>query len=494
MKRKKKNRKKINKKHRTIVATLILLLVVFGLLIVSNLFSHDTNSYFARIRVAIKKKVQIVYNQNLFEGNKIDNSGIKEYDSDKQVITFDGKLEGNHINLGTLNVKLKKGERYRVTVNYLSGSYDKNSEPKFIFELQKNGDYYTDRKNGTHYIFEMLPTKKDKPIDTVLTIKDEVVDASNIIYRIYQENEVEFKNYKIQISITKLESKIGVAGEKYGKLPAPEKDGYEFLGWYDSISGGKKITETNTILKKYNHTLYAHWERKEPNYSKFKWTYYSPKTGPAAEYFKYTISYAIWAPDDVKDLNGIKLPILVWLHGGGDTYEKIKNGEVYLNRGFPKMVSEWKLKPIPAIIIAPQAPTVKECCVNSKVHESIRAMVKYVNEKYGSPTDNIALMGHSMGGGGALLINDNMKGFFRTVVPMSHGYSIIGSLDTYKNIRIRGYDEDCEAQRFFDWIGHHDDFTCLKGVSHEDVLLKYSVTVDENNDGVSDLIEWMFEE
>jgi uncharacterized repeat protein (TIGR02543 family) len=238
----------------------ISLIVFIGILLVGLILSND-NSYFARIRVAIKKKVQIVYNQNLFDGSIINNSGIKEYDSDKQVITFDGKLEGKNIDLGKLNINVKKGERYRVTINYLSGSYDKEGKPNFIFELQKNGNYYEERKNETHYISGILPTKKDKPIDKVLTIKDEVVDATNIIYRIYQDNEVEFKNYKIQVLITKLESKIGVAGDKYGKLPTPEKDGYEFLGWYDSISGGKKVTETNTILKKYNHPLYAHWQK-----------------------------------------------------------------------------------------------------------------------------------------------------------------------------------------------------------------------------------------
>lgn len=45
----------------------------------------------------------------------------------------------------------------------------------------------------------------------------------------------------------------------YGNLPAPDRTGYTFAGWYTAESGGKKI-ESNTLVDTAKaHTLYAHW-------------------------------------------------------------------------------------------------------------------------------------------------------------------------------------------------------------------------------------------
>ena len=38
---------------------------------------------------------------------------------------------------------------------------------------------------------------------------------------------------------------------------------------------------------------------------------------------------------------------------------------------------------------------------------------------------------------------------------------------------------------------HENDFTCLQGMKHEDVP-EYVLTKDDNGDGVSDIIEWMY--
>ena len=58
-------------------------------------------------------------------------------------------------------------------------------------------------------------------------------------------------------------------GEKYGKLPIPTKEGYEFIGWYIKSedetydSGGPKFVTNDTIITtKENHTLKASWSAK----------------------------------------------------------------------------------------------------------------------------------------------------------------------------------------------------------------------------------------
>jgi serine/threonine protein kinase len=48
-----------------------------------------------------------------------------------------------------------------------------------------------------------------------------------------------------------------VTGEAYGTLPQPSKDGYRFLGWYASRSGGQQITATSAVSLGDGATLYA---------------------------------------------------------------------------------------------------------------------------------------------------------------------------------------------------------------------------------------------
>ncbi len=232
------------------------------------------------------------------------------------------------------------------------------------------------------------------------------------------------------------------------------------------------------------------------DYSSFKWTYYSPDSGPVAEYYKYTISYAIYAPEDASSLNGVSLPILIWLHGAGVTYDIIQDGDKFLSRNIFPMFTNWSqygLEPIPAIIIAPQCPAKDTHWSNNRIYSSIRGMISYVKDKYNANPEDVALVGHSMGGGGALLIQDNMQGTFRTVVPMSFCCGYIGHAEEYYNLRMKGYDEDCESEKIFKWMHHENDYTCLRGMKHEDVPI-YAFTTDADKNGVSDLVEWLFAE
>lgn len=48
-------------------------------------------------------------------------------------------------------------------------------------------------------------------------------------------------------------------GETYGTLPTPKRTGYIFTGWYTAKTDGSKITESTTVSKTANHTLYARW-------------------------------------------------------------------------------------------------------------------------------------------------------------------------------------------------------------------------------------------
>ena len=46
---------------------------------------------------------------------------------------------------------------------------------------------------------------------------------------------------------------------KYGTLPATNRDGYTFNGWYTAKTGGTKVTSETIVKTASAHTLYAHW-------------------------------------------------------------------------------------------------------------------------------------------------------------------------------------------------------------------------------------------
>ena len=58
-------------------------------------------------------------------------------------------------------------------------------------------------------------------------------------------------------------SKTATYGDAYGTLPTPTRDNYDFAGWYTAKTGGTKVTETTTVTKTTNHTLYARWTGKQ---------------------------------------------------------------------------------------------------------------------------------------------------------------------------------------------------------------------------------------
>ena len=488
----------------------ILLIIVLGILTAGFLLKgKDGLSLFSQLDTS--ERITIKYNHNLFDADRYSNKVITGYHQDLQIVTMNGTMEVTGIALGkNMNIKLNKGEKYRIAVNYVGGSYEKAEGvvPRFVFEFQKDGKNNPNRKWGVHYIDGILPTKDNKALEKIITITDDNVDTNNFYYWLWQKksNGVTFNNYRIQVYITKVDEKEVSKNGLYTGMPTPEKDGYEFLGWYDKLNGGNKMESTTPITKKYTHTLYAHWKKKEANYNKFKWTYYDRKTGPISEYYKDSYPYALWAPEKLSDLNGVSLPLIVWLHGAGEMREHNCLENCFLNNGLPLIVSEWKdtgLKPIPAIIFAPQLDATDWW--DERAGATIRKGIEYLKNTYNINTNKVVLMGHSSGGSGVVYISRKNQDLFSDLVIMSGFEGFNENKNYYKSISLRGYmtlnserapygDGNCGMQNAFNQIGRSSDLILLpKSVSHVDVP-KESLIIDENKDGVSDLIYWLFKD
>jgi predicted peptidase len=245
------------------------------------------------------------------------------------------------------------------------------------------------------------------------------------------------------------------------------------------------------------------------NYDNFRWTPYKENTGPVAAYYSNVVDYAIWAPEDISDLNGVSLPLIVWLHGAGEMSYTISIND-YVNTAFPKVIKEWRkynLDPIPAIIVAPQSAGrwVKQSPVFEKNIESIKALIEYAKAKYNIDTNNIVLMGHSLGGNGVVYMSYEMQkryshDYFSKLVIMSGTESlkypsndIESGYNYFSKKDVRGYTDkyNLECEKFFIWIGKHENYKYYPSTSHGDIP-RQALTEDLNGDGVSDLIYWLF--
>ncbi len=232
------------------------------------------------------------------------------------------------------------------------------------------------------------------------------------------------------------------------------------------------------------------------DYSSFKWTYYNKNSGPLTNYESNINPYAIWAPEDINDLNGVSLPLIIWLHGIGEKSGGCRE-KCFLNSGLLTVMSHWNdfnLEPVPAIIVAPQSYGWWGGYSNN--HTTIKALYNYTKDYYNIDESKVVLMGHSMGGNGVIEIAWEMKSLnFYAVVPMSTRVtsyaSSKGGKEYYSKIKFKGYGEFYEHQKFYNWIGQPNNYTYYKGESHG-VVPKRAMIEDLDNNGVSDLIEWLF--
>lgn len=336
---------------------------------------------------------------------------------------------------------------------------DQNNQYQCLLNTTPEYIQYAYEKRASTYIFSYATTYHDEDYDKAM--------AS--IYRLDDPTKAYY--YKTQLQ----EIKIQVDSEK------PNYDPY--------------LDIPIQTLSSYTY--------KDVNYRNFHWTYYSSKKGPAKKYYSSITSYAIWAPDNIEDLNGVSLPFIYYMHGYGEIEEKLPGNYFVKNGNFPRILNNWNeyhLDPIPAIVIAPHAPN---DFLKSRNLKTMNALIQYAKDTYNIDSSNIILMGHSMGADDTIIIPYKKHNYdvFSAYVLFGPSSALdkspysnkSGVRDYFASKKIICYDENKSGMKFFKNINKTDSY---RFYSHNDhmKISKTAMIEDLNHDGVSDLMQWLFGE
>lgn len=74
--------------------------------------------------------------------------------------------------------------------------------------------------------------------------------------------------YNVGDEVLYVSFRMVIMGQAYGEFPAVEREGYVFDGWYTSINGDERVTESTVVRIAGDHDLYARWSDPPPQFHK----------------------------------------------------------------------------------------------------------------------------------------------------------------------------------------------------------------------------------
>lgn len=127
-----------------------------------------------------------------------------------------------------------------------------------------------------------------------------------------------------------------------------------------------------------------------------------------------TMPYGLFTPSNANKLDSV--PLIVWLHG----YGEVGKGEKELiNSGLPAVLKKWQLEGFSAYVLCPHA---KRKWNNTTSESQVKELLDKIISEYNIDTQNIILVGHSVGGQGALYLGYSLSQYFSKIVVLS-GYT-----------------------------------------------------------------------
>ena len=204
--------------------------------------------------------------------------------------------------------------------------------------------------------------------------------------------------------------------------------------------------------------------------------------------------HALYTPSTANE--GGNIPLIVWLHGSGEVGS---SKETFLKSGLLAVMNNWELEGFNCYILCPHLAG--DWWANrwnkTESEDNLKALLDWFIDNYNVDTENIIIMGHSLGGQGALYMAHQLQEYFSKCVVLSGYTSGIDNSEIkiptigYVGKSASGEDSASESymKKYFETV-FGEDYTFFINASHGGVP-KRAMKFDENENGRSDLIEWM---
>lgn len=85
------------------------------------------------------------------------------------------------------------------------------------------------------------------------------VESALTLYAKWQANQYTV-TFDVNNGVSGSSSKMVTFDSTYGDLPKPEREGFDFAGWYTAAEDGELVSEDSIVSIDGDHTLYAHWD------------------------------------------------------------------------------------------------------------------------------------------------------------------------------------------------------------------------------------------
>ena len=207
--------------------------------------------------------------------------------------------------------------------------------------------------------------------------------------------------------------------------------------------------------------------------------------------------YALYTPSTIHESEN--LPLIVWLHGSGE----VGSGrETFFNSGLLKTLNKWRRQGFNAYVICPHLTGSYNTGRWNKesTKENLQELLDQIIDEYDIDPECIVIVGHSLGGQGALYMAHELPEYFSRCVVLS-GYNpgidiseikipTIGFVGT-ENAGEDAGSVSYMKRYFMEVFG--DENTFFFETSHGGVPSAV-FSFDTDDDDKSDLVEWMLSE
>lgn len=209
------------------------------------------------------------------------------------------------------------------------------------------------------------------------------------------------------------------------------------------------------------------------------------------------MNHLLYAPSTASD--STSMPLIVWLHGSGERYG---GGGLLIQSGLPNVLNNWELEGFNAYVLCPHL-TGKfgySQWSSAGAAKSLKELLDKFISEHNVDTDNIIIVGHSLGGQGALYMAHEMPEYFSKCVVLSGYHPGINiseiAIETIGYVGKANAGEDPSSINYmknnFASAFEEDNFFIMPA-SHGGVP-KATFSEDKDGNGRSDIIEWMLQD